>query len=77
MKLMNYYENRRTLGWVGSFDGSAPPVFVTEFSNILESLNIKLAAVVLGESVFVSCVFVLLIMERNYGDTVILLYCIP
>ena len=45
-----------------NFDVSAPPTLVTEFSNILESLNIKL--VVVGESVFVSCVFVLLIMKR-------------
>ena len=29
----------------------------TAFSNILASLNIKLVAVVVGESVFVSCVF--------------------
>ena len=34
-----------------NFNVSAPPTFVTEFSNI------KLVAVVVGESVFVSCVF--------------------
>ena len=45
-----------------NFDVSAPPTFVTEFSNKLESLNIKL--VVVQESVFVSCVFILLINER-------------
>ena len=47
------------------FDVSAPPTFVTEFSNIPESLNIELVTVVVGKSVLiVSCVFVLLIMEK-------------
>ena len=35
---------------------STPPPFVIEFSNIFESLNIKLVAVVVGKSIFVSYV---------------------
>ena len=47
-----------------NFDVSAAPsTLVTEFSNKLESLNI-IKLVVVGELVFVSRVFVLLIMER-------------
>ena len=38
------YENQQTVEWVRIFEISAPPTFVTEFSNILESLNIKLAS---------------------------------
>ena len=37
-----YYENQRSGEWARIFD--APPTFVTEFSNKLESLNIKLVA---------------------------------
>ena len=40
-----------------NFNVVAPPQFETEFSNILKSLNIKIVAVVVGESVFVSCMF--------------------
>ena len=46
-----------------NFDVSASPPFVTGFSNVLKSLNIKLLAVVADKTVFVSCVFVLLIMN--------------
>ena len=37
---------RRIIGMTPNFNVSAPPIFVTEFPNILGSLNIKLAAVV-------------------------------
>ena len=45
------------------FDVPTPPTFVTEFINILGRLNIKHVAV--GESVFVSCVLVLLILGNT------------
>ena len=45
------------------FDVPTPPTLVTEFINILGRLNIKLVAVV--ESVFVSCVLVLLILGNT------------
>ena len=44
-----------------NFNVSVPPTFITEASNILESLNIKLVAVVVGKSVFVSCVFIIFV----------------
>ena len=48
-----------------NFDASATFTFVTEFSNKLVAVAVAVAvAVVVGESVFVSYVFVLLIMER-------------
>ena len=37
---------------VPNFDASAPPTFVTEFSNELESLNIKLVATYSVSSLF-------------------------
>ena len=51
-----YYENHPTVEWAQISMFSALPNFVTEFSNILESLNIKLVA-------FVLYVFLLLIMK--------------
>ena len=45
------------------FDVPTPPTLVTEFINILGRLNIKLVAV--GESVFISCALVLLILGNT------------
>ena len=45
------------------FDVPTPPTFVTEFINILGRLNIKLVAV--GESVFISCALLLLILGNT------------
>ena len=47
---LSYYENHRAGGMRPNFDVSVSPTFVTGFSNILESLNIKLVAVVVGDS---------------------------
>ena len=39
-----------------NFNVVVPPHYETEFSNIVENLNIKIVAVVGGDSAFVSCV---------------------
>ena len=51
-----------------NFNVSVPPTFITEASNILESLNIKLVAVVVGKSVFKSLLAFLILKMLYIAD---------
>ena len=53
-----------------NFDVSGSPILVTEFqSNILGSLNIKLVAIVVGETAFVSSVCLWIQVHTNTHET--------